>query len=484
MLLKNRLFKQSRNTVAFKRQLFITFSELGGVYLKFLQALMVNGPFTKDWAGPGELSIFEAVQYDELDINDLLANEIGDQNRAYFKTIEAQPFAAGSFGQVYLATLHDDHQVAIKVLKPSVSAHLHTDLKMLARLIKLVRFTKASNYVDFTMLFNEFAETTRQETNYIQEARATIWFYDYFKNKPSIVVPRIYEQLSSKHVITQDYIGGVSLAKLLQKHTEGEDASLINKQQTGSDFWWQLELVGKEILHASLWSEFMLGDPHPGNIKFLENNKVGLIDFGIVAKTPLNKHDYFDLIKIYKSCYDGSFNAGALMLSALRFLDDRLAQSIATIERHGNAGSIFDTISNASATDFMKHMTGPHKNNELVSGGGLLRVFLLLVNDGNRYGLHMNTQSASLLRAARMYVQVIRQFSRNSEELEIIHSVLSSEIQYGLENIQQLPEAIPTSPPSFEQALEVLGSWLSQVAESDPSLYSQLRASIRIRNYA
>ncbi len=445
--------------------------------------MVVNAPFMKGWAGPGELSVFEEVVYDELDITQLLLKELGQEDSAYFKTIEPQPFAAGSFGQVYRATLHDDRQVAIKVLKPSIVANLDGDLKMLARLMKLVKFSKFSSYLDFAMLFDEFIEITKRETDYIQEARTTKWFYNYFSTNPDIVVPRIYDQLCTRHIITQDYIGGISLAKLLKEHTAGKDASALTKERIGSDFWWQLELVGKEIVHASLWSEFMLGDPHPGNIKFLEGNKVGLIDFGIVATTPADKHAFFNMLKIYKTCYDGSFNAGDMMITMLRFFDNNLAQAIAAIERHGASGSIFNKISSTTTAEFIKHIDHTGKNPELVSTGGLLRVFILLVNNGNRYGLRINTESAATLRASRMYVQVIRQFARSGEDLALIHSILYKEIDYTLNHMQLLPEPVPARPMSFENALEVLGAWLGQVAEADPSLYAQLRASIKVRNY-
>jgi len=454
------------------------------VYLKFLQALVVNAPFMRDWAGPGELAVFEDVAYDQLEIVQLLNKELGAEQARLLKNVEALPFATGSFGQVYQATLQDGTVVAIKVLKPSVSAHLRADLRTLSYLMKLAKFTKISDFVDIHALFDEFAETTTRETDYIAEARATKWFYDYFQNKPNVVIPKIYEQLSSRHVITQDYIGGVSLAKLLQMHAAGDDASVITKEQTGSDFWWQIQLVGQEIVHASLWSEFMMGDPHPGNIKFLPGNKIGLIDFGIVARTPHNKHAFFDLLKVYKTCYDGSFDAGSLMITALKFFDENLARSIMAIEQHGTSSSIFNKISDTSSAEFVKLMSGTSRAPELVSGGALLRIFVLLVNSGNRYGLYMDTSSAGTLRASRMFVQVIRQFSRAGEEMAIIHAILSSEIEYAIKNVHLLPEQAPVAPMHFDQALEVLGAWLSQVAENDPSLYAQLNASMRVRSYA
>src|SRR5215475_315538 len=79
------------------------FLALGGVYVKFMQGVMFNTPVMKRWNSPARLKIFENLDSQPLDIVSVLQHELPPEKLREIVLVQPEPFAAGSFGQVYLA---------------------------------------------------------------------------------------------------------------------------------------------------------------------------------------------------------------------------------------------------------------------------------------------------------------------------------------------------------------------------------------------
>src|SRR5262249_3485536 len=140
------------------------------------------------------------------------------------KTIESQPFATGSFGQVYRAWLWDDHPVIIKVLRPSVVKYLNYDLRLIGLLSWLYSLVDRQKMLNFRDIYKDFKRTSLNETNYYREAVVARDYFEDYKNHPSLVIPETFLELSSHNVLTQSYIEGVSLTDLLSYQADGGDA--------------------------------------------------------------------------------------------------------------------------------------------------------------------------------------------------------------------------------------------------------------------
>ena len=120
--------------------LYDGFNELGGVYVKFLQILTIRSSSMQKSELHHRLAVFDDVEPDQIDVDFVLNHELGDK-LTQFQSISREPFAAGSFGKVYHATLADGQPVIIKILRPSLLKYLSVDLKLLrvfSVLLKLV----------------------------------------------------------------------------------------------------------------------------------------------------------------------------------------------------------------------------------------------------------------------------------------------------------------------------------------------------------
>jgi hypothetical protein len=477
-LLRLRFFDHQHEPHASKRLLFDTFRHLGGVYVKFLQILTLNVDFLRGWAGPAEFEVFEAVDYETINLPSTLAKAVPNYQQV-FRSVNLQPFAAGSFAQVYLAELQDGNQVVLKVLRPSLVRHLNGDLRLLNFIIRLSSFLYPQSLVNIGDIFRQFAATVRAETDYNREVSNAAWFYKYFSSSDQIVIPRTYGELSNDQVIVQDYVGGLSLAKVLEAKKAGQNAAHIVKNQLNSDLWNQLEAVGTEILSASVMADFVLGDPHPGNIKLLADNKVGLIDFGVAAPAPTNRLAFLGLIREYEKLYANAFDPGEYLLAAFKFFDEELLEALTIASRYispTEPDAMLQTLKR-SAVEILAANESDHKTQQFLKRKMMGQLFTQTINEHNRFGVSLSIESGVMMKSATTYLSMLANLSDDGENFTTIHNaILRTLARADAASIQERSK----STISTERAFEMTSSWLANVADRDPFLYQQIAASISI----
>ncbi|QQS18219.1 AarF/ABC1/UbiB kinase family protein [Candidatus Saccharibacteria bacterium] len=126
--------------------------ELGGVYIKFLQMLAVHHSTKYLVEGMGAALAFEQVPYEKIDLHHHIGN-LAEQ----FSSIDSKPFAAGSYGQVYMGQLKTGEKVVVKVLRPSVRKTLRTDLRILTVIGAFTSLFAGTSMVNFRLMAKEFA---------------------------------------------------------------------------------------------------------------------------------------------------------------------------------------------------------------------------------------------------------------------------------------------------------------------------------------
>ncbi|MEI3508228.1 MAG: hypothetical protein V8R01_03790 [Bacilli bacterium] len=62
----------SNKEMEYKRVVFYTLKDMGGVYIKFLQAICVTQKFMEGWGGPKEFEVFNKVQKELIDFEKYL----------------------------------------------------------------------------------------------------------------------------------------------------------------------------------------------------------------------------------------------------------------------------------------------------------------------------------------------------------------------------------------------------------------------------
>jgi len=456
------------------------FMDLGGVYVKFLQGVLLQSTVMRKWQNPEKLKIFENLDSEPINVVSILQHELKKSDLAQIVSIQPQPFAAGSFGQVYYGTHQNGKPIIVKVLRPMVRELLKHDLRLLSMFTKRFSSRLAVNIdVSINNAVKDFVAATLKETDYIEEAEFGNELYEYYKDHPKFVIPKTYLNLCTANIVTQDYLDGVSVAQVVKLQQQGVDAKTYVKESIGSDLDEQLETLGFEAINGIFNLNRIQGDPHPGNIKLMADNRVGLIDFGISAKTPPDKAAFFGLIVEWNRMYSEHENIIKLFEQFMRFFVSdlyRALKKLSSITNNATDETNFTNEVGKVAQETFSQQTNGQDIGPMLKDGRILQIINQMVNKNNRFGLVMKLEASGILRAAQTYITLVESLGRRSSVLPRVFEKVVNQVK------MDHPELMHNSDDSMSvaDALDIVTNWLERVAERDPVLFRQLMDKIRL----
>ncbi len=457
------------------------FMSFGGVYVKFLQGVLLRSQVMRKWHNPEKLRIFEDLDHEPINISALLQHELPKDKLQHIALIQPEPFAAGSFGQVYYAQLQNGQPVVVKVLRPMVRELLKHDIKLLVRFSKtfFAKLYKNMN-VDLNDALKDFTNATLRETDYRQEADFANQMYQRYKDHPTIFVPQTYLELCTDNIIVQDYVDGTSLAHVVKLHSQGVDPVQYVQDTLGTDLVHVLRSFGYESLIGIFEMPRIQGDPHPGNIRVMKDNRIGLIDFGISAAAPADKHGLYGLLDSYDKMMQGSQSAIDMFEYGLKFFVSDLYRALRKVSEYLSRGEDKDYVNEVSkvAGKIFSDATGSDIINlDAKSDSNILVVINKMMNKGNRFGLVMKLEATDMLRAIQTYTTLLSSLGLYSE---VMPHTLKQANEYVRKNF---PDVVTDHSESVDiaSAVETIANWLERVADRDPALFRQLAEKIRMQ---
>jgi predicted unusual protein kinase regulating ubiquinone biosynthesis (AarF/ABC1/UbiB family) len=210
---------------------------------------------------------FEAPPMHYSLIREVLAGELGADPDDVFQTFEHQAFAAASIGQVHRATLKSGQPVAVKIQYPGIARTIDADFRNLSALLQPLRLGK--DWESLQSQFEEIRRMLQQEVDYEREIDSLRRARAVFQGEEGIVVPEVHAAFSTRRVLTMDYIPGLHLPEFLATRPPQE---LRNRFGAKLLFVWYR-------MHAARMN---YADPQSGNYRFMDDGRLGLIDFGCV----------------------------------------------------------------------------------------------------------------------------------------------------------------------------------------------------------
>jgi hypothetical protein len=445
---------------------------LGGIYIKFLQGVMLQSEFFKQWRSPNRLNIFENLDTELINITELLNNELPPSKLQNITQVQPQPFAAGSFGQVYFGNLKDETPIIIKVLRPLVRETLQFDLKLLGIFSKQF-FKKIYENVEINpdTAIKEFKKASLNETDYIEEAKFADELYRAYQDNGVLIIPKTYLDLSTKNIIVQEYIGGISAAQLIKQKEQGIEPITYVKDILGSDLDEQLIELGINYFEGMFTLDRIQGDPHPGNVKLLENNKIALIDFGIEAPAPKDKAAFFGLIKEYANIYNGELDIEELFGRFLKVFASDLYNAFKKLNevRGGSQNEdLTRTIGRLAKNTFVQKMD-TKDSASIMNDPNIIKLINRVVNSQNRFGIELTLESTEVLRAAQTYINLVESLGRKDVVLPVVFNRAISKLA------SEHPELTIEKDTNMTvaRALNIVTKWLERVATKDPVLFKK-----------
>jgi predicted unusual protein kinase regulating ubiquinone biosynthesis (AarF/ABC1/UbiB family) len=249
----------------------------------------------------------------------MIEQELGASPEQVFAQWDPEPIAAASIGQVHRAITRDGQAVAVKVQYPGIAETMAADLDNVALLRRMLRITAPSQDVDG--LIGELRARVLEELDYRREAENQTLLHDYFDGHPTISVPAIIGELSTRCVVTSELVTGARFAELADWPQEERDLA-------GETMY--------RFVFRSLYERHAFnGDPHPGNYLFHGGGRVTFLDFGMVKH--FTDADVSPLMHMARNlCVNGdqaqfraSMEEAGFLVPGAPLTDDEIAEHLA-----------------------------------------------------------------------------------------------------------------------------------------------------------
>jgi ubiquinone biosynthesis protein len=252
------------------RRVYGTILRLQGLFIKVGQLLSIMANFL-----PQEFRAeLEALQdqvpprpYDE--IAETLESELGARMQQ-LRSLEREPIASASLGQVHVAELVDGQRVCVKVQHRDIDRIVRLDLKTIRRIMQIVQFFVPVRGLE--AYYHQIRELLTQELDFALEADHIERIAKNFTGDASVVFPRPVRDVCTARVLTTTFVEGVKISDVSRLDALGVDKKDVARRIVR--LYCQMIFVDG-IYHA---------DPHPGNVLAQADGRIVLLDFGAVAE--------------------------------------------------------------------------------------------------------------------------------------------------------------------------------------------------------
>jgi len=311
--------------------------ELGPTFIKLGQFLSTRS----DILPPNYIKEFSKLQdsvppfsYEEVITE--IRRECGVDILDLFSRFDQTPIAAASIAQVHRARLQTGEEVVVKIRRPGIQDQIETDIEALMLLAMVAeKHIPNSEIYDPTGQVRELSRTIRREMDLSLEGRTIERFAANFANDKTLYFPKVYWNVTSKSMLTMEYIDGIKVSEIESLLRAGMDLKLIARR--GADVFVRMVLE-----HG-----YFHGDPHPGNVLILPDNVICMLDFGMTGRIDpflkgyltdillaILRRDVEEVISllIYSGDITDSINIRALRRDLSEFIDKYYELSLQELE--------------------------------------------------------------------------------------------------------------------------------------------------------
>jgi predicted unusual protein kinase regulating ubiquinone biosynthesis (AarF/ABC1/UbiB family) len=253
-------------------RIFDSMTQMKGAFMKLgqmlsLQAHTLPEPYLRrladlQWEAPPMHATLMRMQF---------RNETGKAPEEIFDGFERDPFAAASLGQVHRARLRSGEAVAVKIQYPGIERSIDSDFSNLKAMLSTIRLSR-EQYGEVWNAVEEVRRHFHREVDYVQEADTIEEFRRLLRDRDDVRIPRVYREFSTARVLTMEYIQGKHLRDYLKTNPSQAERDAVADRL--------LDLFFRQAFDFGL----IHADPHPGNYLFLEDGRLGLLDFGCSKK--------------------------------------------------------------------------------------------------------------------------------------------------------------------------------------------------------
>jgi ubiquinone biosynthesis protein len=260
------------------RRFRLMLGELGPTFIKLGQVLSTRGDML-----PAEFIDELSLLQDQVApfSFDLVRQQIREsfhkELEELFSDFTQEPLAAASIAQVHRARTKEGQDVIVKIQRPGIAEQIRSDTSVLHSIARgLEAVIEEVGVYSPTGIVEEFDRAVHEELDFLHEAGNVRAFFNNHLNRPSTKIPKVYDDLTTRTVLTLEYIGA---PKLSQANLTPDDKKKLAELLVEGAFQ---QLFEDGLFH---------GDPHPGNLLVLDGPILAMIDFGLVGRVSYQMQD-------------------------------------------------------------------------------------------------------------------------------------------------------------------------------------------------
>jgi predicted unusual protein kinase regulating ubiquinone biosynthesis (AarF/ABC1/UbiB family)/nucleotide-binding universal stress UspA family protein len=283
------------------KRLRAALEELGPTFAKLGQILSTR----PDLVPPDVVDELAKLQDDvapltEAEIVHVMEQELQVPWEDVFESIDPEPLAAGTIGQVHRATLETGEHVVVKVQRPNAQEEITRDLGLLQLFgEKALERDTLRGTVDIPALVSHLSESLRRELDFRQEAANVERMREVLEPYDRLAVPRLHRELSTSRLLVLEFVDGVPIRKAVDSPERREAGRQL------------LEAFYRQILTEG----FFHADPHPGNLLWT-GEKIVLLDLGMIGELGPEPRELLIVLLLAFARNDPKFLSEAILMLA------------------------------------------------------------------------------------------------------------------------------------------------------------------------
>jgi ubiquinone biosynthesis protein len=201
-------------------------------------------------------------------IEAVIAEELGLE---HFARIDPEPLASASIAQIHAALLVSGRDVVVKVRRPGIEEQVEVDLEMLRRTAASAeKHSDTARLLQLRALADELESHLRAELDFREEAHNAeliAAILDDFRD--DIVVPEVIRPLVAERVLVLERVHGVRV----------HEATLTEERARELAYAFFRAYI-RQVTVEGLYH----ADPHRGNVVVLGDDRLALLDFGLLGR--------------------------------------------------------------------------------------------------------------------------------------------------------------------------------------------------------
>jgi ubiquinone biosynthesis protein len=325
---------------------------MGPTYIKLAQLLSTRADLIPPPYAKALSRLQDSVEpFGFAEVERIVTEELGVRISRAFSSFDATPLASASLGQVHRAALRDGREVVVKVQRPGIRERIAEDMEALAELAEFAdNHSEAGRRYGFGELLEQFRRSLNGELDYRKEAANLTTLARVVSKYDLLVIPEPIDDYTTGKVLTMDYVSGrkiTELGPLAQMEFDGRRLA---------------EQLFEAYLDQILVEGFFHADPHPGNVLLTDDNRVALIDLGMVARVPSMMRKRLVKLLLAISDADGKAAADAAVALGRPLVDFDgpafCARASELVER--NQGATLDELDAGSMVMELMRISGDH----------------------------------------------------------------------------------------------------------------------------